>query len=124
MDFQTIINAITPELITLVLSAAVAGGAYLYQWGVQRLPANMRTQIQALADTAVQAIEQKYAGQSSPGGPIKKQEAMQMLGDICKSLGLPLDQAHASAAIEAAVYGINLFQPKQTTASQPTKAAG
>lgn len=111
MDIQSILNTIQPEIVSFTIAAAVGIAAYIYQWGVQRLPTNVRQQVQKIADTTVQAIEQKY-NSGSPGGALKKQEAMQMLADICKSLGLPLDQAHASAAIEAAVYGLNLFQKK------------
>lgn len=112
MDMGAIWSAIQPEVAAIIISAAVGAAGYLYQWGVQRLPANVRQQVQGLADTVAQAVEQKYSA-GSPGGAFKKQEAMTMLRDVCKSLGLPLDSAHASAAIEAAVFGLNLFQKKQ-----------
>lgn len=112
MDIGTILNAISPEIFTLVIATAIGAAGYLYQRGVQRLPASMRAQVQGLADTVAQAVEQKYRA-GSPGGALKKQEAMTMLSDICQVLKLPLDSAHASAAIEAAVYTMNLFQKKQ-----------
>lgn len=113
MDFGTIWNAVQPEVIIVALAAAFSGATYAYQWGVQRLPASMRAHINDLAQTAVQAIEQKYQN-GSPGGALKKQEAMRLLLSLCQSLKLPIDTAHASAAIEAAVFALNLLEPSTT----------
>ena len=109
MDFQTILNAVQPELITLVIAAAVGAASYLYQWGIQRLPANAQKIINGLAQTATQAIEQKYANQT-PGGALKKQEAMSAVAAMSKELGLQFNENNASAAIESAVYAMNLYQ--------------
>ena len=103
----------------VALAAAFSGATYLYQWGVQRLPTAMRTHINDLAQTAVQAVEQKYKD-NSPGGALKKQEAMQLLLSLCQSLKLPIDAAHASAAIEAAVFALNLLEPSTTPPQTPT----
>ena len=70
--------------------------------------------VQALAHTAVAAIEQKYSA-SSPGSTLKKQEAMQMLLELCKALKLPLDATHASAALEAAVFELNAWTKIRAT---------
>jgi|SRR5579875_237998 hypothetical protein len=109
--FDQIINALQPELICLVVCAAIAGAAYLYQWALQRLPANVQKIISVLARTVAQAVEQKYSA-GDPGGAVKKQEAMTTMQAICQGLGLPFDAAYASAEIEAAVYMINLLGSK------------
>lgn len=117
MDFQTILNAIQPEAIIIVVAAAVGAAGYLYQWGVQRLPANAQKTINGLAQTATQAIEQKYSDQN-PGSALKKQEAMQVIAAMCKELGLAFNENNASAAIEAAVYAMNLYQKFRAPAIQ------
>ena len=122
MDFWTIWNAVQPELIVVALAAVGGGASYLYQWGVQRLPAAMRSHMADLTDTTVRAIEQKYSA-GSPGGDIKKQEAMQLLLSLCQGLHISLNTIHASAAIEAAVYELNLMSGKPapaTTTEKPT----
>lgn len=116
--FIQIINAFMPELTSIIICMAVAEAAYLYQVTVQRLPQSVRAHVQALAGTVVAAIEQKY-NTGSPGRTIKKQEAMQMLLTVCQSLKIPLDTTHASAAIEAAVYELNMLAQTKT-AQTPT----
>lgn len=116
--FTQIVNALMPELTSLVLCLGAAGAAFLYHQTVQRLPASVRTHVDALAHTAVAAIEQKYSA-GSPGGAIKKQEAVQLLFNLCKSLGVPLNTTHANAAIEAAVYELNMLAQTKT-AQTPT----
>lgn len=119
MDMGAIWAAIQPEMISIVI--CVVGGltAYLYQWGLQRLPEAMRAHIADLADMAVRDIEQKYSA-GSPGKEIKKQEAMQLLLSLCQSLRLPLDVMHASAAIEAAVFTLGLIQQQAPAPDKPT----
>lgn len=118
MDFTQIMNALMPELTSLVLCLGAAGAAFLYHQTVQRLPASVRTHVDALAHTAVAAIEQKYST-GSPGGAIKKQEAVQLLFNLCKSLGVPLNATHANAVIEAAVFELNAMA-KARTVQTPT----
>lgn len=120
VDFQTIINAVQPEAIIIVLAAVLSGAGYLYQWGVQRLPANAQKIINGLAQTATQAIEQKYAD-NNPGGALKKQQAMDMIADMCKELGLRFNESSASAAIESAVYALNLYQKFRAPVSGVSK---
>lgn len=116
-------NAIQPEVVILALALAGGGASYLYQWALQRLPAQMRTHMQDLAQTAVTAIEQKYKG-GNPGSEIKKQEAMELLLDLCQDLKLPINLTHASAAIEAAVFALNAFtQPQTPSPLTPTLEA-
>lgn len=117
MDFQTVLNAIQPEAIVIVVAAAVGAAGYLYQWGVQRLPANAQKIVNGLAQTATQAIEQKCREQS-PGGAIKKQQAMTIVAAMCKELGLAFSESNASAAIESAVYAMNLYQKFRAPAVQ------
>ena len=116
MDLQTIMNAVQPEAIIIVLAFVLGGAGYLYQWGVQRLPDNAQKIINGLAQTATQAIEQKYAD-NNPGSALKKQEAMNGLADMCKELGLSFNAQNASAAIESAVYMMNLFSSRKESSS-------
>lgn len=113
-----LINYLTPAAAGILLCAAIACAAAAYQKFLQGLPDNMRTQVANLADTVTNAIEQKYLGQN-PGGALKKQEAMQMLSAICKALGLTLNENHASAAIESAVYAMNLYHRFRQSATSP-----
>ncbi len=106
MDF---INAIQPELLTIVIAAAVGAAGYGYQWAVQRLPPVAQKTINAVAQTVVQAIEQKYRVQS-PGGALKKQEAMAAVAAICQEMKVPFHLSSANAAIESAVYAMNLYR--------------
>lgn len=122
MDIQAILNTLQPELASIVICVTVGAAAYLYQWGVQRLPANLKSIVQGLAGTVVQATEQKYS-LNSPGGTLKKQEAMTALAQICKDLRIPLANDYASAAIEAAVYVLNLHDNFTRQTSQPTPKA-
>lgn len=113
----------SPELVTIVIAVATGGAAYFYQWGVQRLPANAQKIVNGLAQTATQAVEQKYANQT-PGGALKKQEAMNAVAAMCKELGLSFNESNASAAIESAIYAMNLYQKFRSPtalASQDTK---
>src|SRR6266851_148557 len=75
MDIQTILNAIQPAFIIIVIAAAMSAAGYFYQWGVQKLPANAQKILDGLAKTVVQAIEQKYADNNT-GSTLKKQQAM------------------------------------------------
>ncbi|MGH2480127.1 MAG: phage holin [Ktedonobacteraceae bacterium] len=118
---MNILNVLTPELTSIIVCLAASTAAYLYQQAVQRLPANIRTHVQALANTTVAAIEQKYSD-GSPGGALKKQEAMQMLLNVCNSLHIPLDATHASAAIEAAVYSMNMWTQTNARSSMANMA--
>ncbi|HVU70225.1 MAG TPA: phage holin, LLH family [Ktedonobacteraceae bacterium] len=123
MSIQTILSAVQPELAAIIISAAVAGAGYLYQWGIQRLPTNAQKTINTLAHTAAQAIEQKYAD-TSPGGALKKQEAMNAVAAMCQEMGLRFNESSASAAIEATVYAMNLyrrFSAPATETSQETR---
>ena len=102
----SLLNYLTPAAIAALLCAVIALTTYAYQRALQALPSNLRVQVQSLAETIVQAIEQKYRcteGESN----FKKQEALEQMQQIASSLGLKLDHAHASAAIEAAVYSMN-----------------
>jgi len=105
-----LINYLAPAAGATLLCAAIACAAYLYQAALQKLPANVRVQVQGLAETVVQAVEQHYQF-LVPGPAVKKQEALNMLTSICASLDIPLDTIHASAVIEAAVYAINHASP-------------
>ncbi len=116
MSMQTILSTVQPALTAIIISAAVAGAGYLYQWGVQRLPTNAQQTINTLAHTAAQAIEQKYTD-ASPGGALKKQEAMNAVAAMCQEMGLRFNESSASAAIEAAVYAMNLYQTFSVPAS-------
>jgi hypothetical protein len=109
MDIQTILNAIQPAFIIIVIAAAMSAAGYFYQWGVQKLPANAQRILDGLAKTVVQAIEQKYADNNT-GSTLKKQQAMNMLADMSEELGIAFNTNNASAAIEAAVYALNLWQ--------------
>jgi len=120
LDFQIILNAVQPELLAIVIAAAIGGAGYLYQWAVQRLPANVQKVVNGLAQTATQAIEQKYADQA-PGGAIKKQEAMQTVAAMSKELGLQFNESNASAAVESAVYAMNLYQKFRAPATQASQ---
>jgi Bacteriophage holin of superfamily 6 (Holin_LLH) len=105
---ETLINYLAPTAVGIILCAAAATAGTAYQKAVQNLPASVRAQVTSLAAMVTNAIEQKYLA-NSPGGALKKQEAMQMLLQISQHLGIPLDATHASAAIESAVYTMNLY---------------
>jgi hypothetical protein len=101
-----LINYLAPTAGATIICAAIACAAYLYQIALQKLPANVRVQVESLADTVVQAVEQKYA-LADTGSALKKQDALTLLTSICTNLHIPLDLTHASAVIEAAVYTLN-----------------
>jgi hypothetical protein len=105
-----LLNYLAPAVGATLLCAAIACASYLYQAALQKLPANVRVQVQGLAETVVQAVEQHYQ-LLAPGSDVKKQEALNMLTSICASLDIPLDTVHASAVIEAAVYVLNHANP-------------
>src|SRR5258708_34849515 len=104
---QSLANYFAPTLAAIIGCVTITIAAYAYQKTMQKLPANVQQQIQNLAHIVVQAIEQKYH-LADTGAALKKQEAMTMLASIARSLDIPLDTTHASAAIEAAVYSLNL----------------
>jgi hypothetical protein len=120
--FQSIMNAAGPTLAGIIICLAIVAATYTYQSLLQRLPANVRDQVERLAGMVVPAIEQQFADSVTTTGRQKKQAAMDMINAICQSLHIPLDITHASAAIEAAVYALNQAQSKvaeQPTAVQP-----
>jgi LL-H family phage holin len=106
---EAIINSITPVLVSALIAFAVGVVVYLYQFLLQRLPMNAQRIVQELASIVVNAIEQTYAEQNLDG-PAKKQQAMKMMQNITASWHIPFDQAYANAAIEAAVYSLNLHK--------------
>ena len=108
-----------PALASVILPVAIAIAAYFYQLMLQKLPSNVRSQIDAIASTVVQAIEQQY-GQSAATGRQKKQEAMDIMSEICLNMHLPINIRHVSAAIESAVYMLNRAQNKIPADEQPT----
>lgn len=114
-----------PAIATIAASIAIAGAALAYQNMLQRLPDNVRAQVEGLAQMATQAIEQRYANSQAATGRGKKQDAMDILIQICNSLHIPLDVTHASAAIEAAVFQMNQKQgvSAQATAKVPSVSA-
>jgi LL-H family phage holin len=105
--FQQVATALIPYLIPFL----IAGCAYGYQLLAQRLPEKQRAALDQFAGIAVAKIEQQY---SSASGPNKKQLAIELIGDLFKSFGLPIPSTGAiDAAIEAAVFAINQAQPAQ-----------
>ena len=106
---EAIINSITPVLVSALIAFAVGVVVYLYQFLLQRLPMNAQRIVQELASIVVNAIEQTYAEQNLDG-PAKKQQAMKMMQNITASWHIPFDQTYANAAIEAAVYTLNLHK--------------
>ena len=112
-----IIQTIIPGTAGIVVALAIGAIAWGYQYAVQLLPANISTQLKDIAETAVQAIEQKYKNQpasaiSAPANTnaAKKKEALTIIEEICTELRIPFNENHADAAIEAAVYAMNLFK--------------
>ncbi len=106
---MNIFTTMQPELVSIVVAGAVGVVAYLYQRAIQGLPTNLQKLFDELAQVATQAVEQTYAA-SNPGGALKKQAAMQTIAAMSHELGLKFNERHASAAIESAVYNMNLYQ--------------
>ncbi len=113
-----LVPSIAPTAIGVITCAVIASATILYQAFSKRLSYAAQRQISDLAGTVVKAIEQKYE-QLGPGGMQKKQEAMTILQSLCRSLKLPLSDTHASIAIEAAVYAMNLYQKIRADEQEP-----
>jgi hypothetical protein len=105
-------SELAPTFAGIVIIIALAGAATIYQQLVQKLPINVRTQVDALVSMIVTAIEQKY-GNTIPGAS-KKAEALTTIADIARSFGLNIDPVYADVALEQAVYQLH-----QTHTSPP-----
>lgn len=119
---NSLLSFLTIPLAGIIICAAITLAAQTYQAALQRLPKNVRLEIQALAETAVQAVEQKYSSDNL-SSDAKKQEAMTLIIQIAACLGLPLNPSYASASIEAAVFGMNLYRKlkaQETASHNPT----
>jgi Bacteriophage holin of superfamily 6 (Holin_LLH) len=109
-----------PILASIIVAAVIATAAYIYQILLQKMPANVRIQVEHIAGMVVQATEQRYSDSQVATGRDKKQAAMDALSQICSALHIPLDVMHASAAIEAAVYELNQAQQQAGVSEKPT----
>ena len=120
-----LMDAVLPTVAMFCLLAVLVVAITMYRMLLQRLPANMRAEIQTLASTVVQAIEQQYAGRNA-GGAAKKQAALDLLATLVRDVGWHMNTAYASVAIEAAVYGLKSMTPRaehvySTTVNLPAR---
>jgi len=127
--FQSLATFFGPTIATIVACLAIALAAYAYQNLVQLLPQSMREHVDAIAQMAVRAVEQRYSN-ADPGATTsrqKKNDALSIMNSVAGALKIPMDAQHASAAIEAAVYALNQREPRvsaQPTVKTPALTAG
>ena len=106
-------QAISDIVVGLFPVLALIAGL-IYQFTIQKLPANVRTTVAHVAQIAVQKTEQISAAAS---GDAKKALAVDLVGQMLAELKMPVPTKLIDGAIESAVYLMNQAQANQPGAA-------
>lgn len=111
MDINTVLTALVPYILPPLLTVCFAGATYLYHSIVTRLPVNIHSRVDAIAQQAVAAIEQSMEGAS---GQAKKKAATDLVNQVLDGMHLGAAEPMIDAAIESAVYTLHQFAADKT----------
>lgn len=103
-----LISTLAPLLIPILVPLIIAMAAALYQFLMQRSPANVHQLTNSLASTVISGIEQYYDGE---GGDHKKQLAIEAVQAILAALHVSVPAPLIDLSIESAVAALGAPRP-------------